>query len=208
MRVLLRYGGRRRALRAFYARLELVDFRLARRVPVRSRRTVGCVLERRCLAEKEVANDRWSQIGSLPRFGPFVMPLAAPPPPEGARGDLDGTRSITSSGAPQPPTGLRCDGRTELHRSAWEAKAHHQVTGRARRSDRCRRRRSPRSRWPLSSRRKSHDRRRLRTPSNCGYASGESDHPRMVLGYGVAVVPVCVKGSSADDWLAHAEHNR
>src|SRR3954447_8474806 len=108
MRVLLRYRGDRRGLRAFQERQELVKAGLTRRDLVRmGLLTGGGVGGGLLLAERAVADDGGS-LGALPPFTAFKDPLPILPPLPPA------TLDPPPRADDQPLPG---EGRSELHQS-------------------------------------------------------------------------------------------
>jgi FtsP/CotA-like multicopper oxidase with cupredoxin domain len=116
MRVLLRHGGDRRALRAFRERQELVKAGLTRRDLVKmGLMTGGGGL---ILADKSLAASGPGSLGSLPPLAPFVQPLPILPVlPERSVTELDPAPTINPNRAINPATGLPFEGRSEPHQS-------------------------------------------------------------------------------------------
>jgi FtsP/CotA-like multicopper oxidase with cupredoxin domain len=121
MRFLLRYGGDRRALRAFNERQELVRAGLTRRDLVRmGLMTGGGVGGGLLVAEKSLAQGLRSSdaLGSLPPLTPFVEPLPILPVlPQRDVSELLPAPTIEPNGVTNPATGLPFEGRTEPHQS-------------------------------------------------------------------------------------------
>jgi FtsP/CotA-like multicopper oxidase with cupredoxin domain len=124
MRALLRYGGNRRALRAFAERQEMVKAGLTRRDLVRmGLMTGGGVGGGLLLSEKGMAAELRSAgaLGTLPPLAPFVQPLAMLP----VLPDRDPATDPGFAHAPaaepnravDPATGLPFEGRSERHQS-------------------------------------------------------------------------------------------
>src|ERR671926_1453457 len=118
MRFLLRYGGDRRALRAFEERQALVRAGLTRRDLAKMGLLVGGGLGGGLLApEKGLAHEQRSTdaLGALPPLAPFVTPLTVLPV-------LPTVPALTPESTidPNPATdanGQRLEGRTEPHQS-------------------------------------------------------------------------------------------
>jgi FtsP/CotA-like multicopper oxidase with cupredoxin domain len=121
MRALLRYGGNRRALRAFTARQELVKAGLTRRDLVKmGLMTGGGVGGGLLVAEKGMASDLRSRgaLGSLPPLKPFIQPLAILPVlPDRAAAALNPVPTAVPNRKVNPVTGLPFEGRSETHQS-------------------------------------------------------------------------------------------
>src|SRR4051794_34669289 len=124
MRVVLRYGADRRAVRAFRARQELVKAGLTRRDLAKMGLLTGGAFGGGLLtAEKGLAAE-WrstSALGSLPPLTAFVQPLTVLPTLQPlARGavDLDPAPTDAPNQAPNPANdNLPYEGRTERHQS-------------------------------------------------------------------------------------------
>ena len=121
MRFLLRYGGDRRALRAFNERQALVKAGLTRRDLVRmGLMTGGGVGGGLLVAEKSLARERRSSeaLGTLPPLAPFVEPLPILPalPPRQVSEFLPAP-TIEPNRVVNPATGLPFEGRSEPHQS-------------------------------------------------------------------------------------------
>ena len=124
MRVVLRYGADRRAVRAFRARQELVKAGLTRRDLARmGLLTGGGVAGGLLTAEKGLARElrSTSALGSLPPLKPFVQALPVLPtlqPLRNGAADLTPAPTIDGNQAPNPANGnLPFEGRTERHQS-------------------------------------------------------------------------------------------
>jgi len=124
MRVVLRYGADRRAVRAFRARQELVKAGLTRRDLARmGLLTGGGVAGGLLTAEKGMARDLRSPsaLGAMPPLKPFVeaLPvLPALPPLRNGAADLTPAPTDDPNVAPNPGNGnLPFEGRTEKHQS-------------------------------------------------------------------------------------------
>jgi len=127
MRVVLRYGADRRAVRAFRARQELVKAGLTRRDLARmGLLTGGGVGAGLLTAEKGLAKElrSTSALGALPPLKPFVQPLTVLPTLQPVPRRPDGTPDLTPAptSLPNPDLNpangnLRYEGRTEGHQS-------------------------------------------------------------------------------------------
>src|SRR3954469_9965648 len=124
MRALLRYGGNRRALRAFAERQEMVKAGLTRRDLVRMGLIAGGGVGGGLLAtEKGMAAElrSASALGSLPPLRPFVQPLPILPvlPTRDPTTDPGFAHAPTAepNRAVNPATGLPFEGRSERHQS-------------------------------------------------------------------------------------------
>src|SRR4051794_16385242 len=124
MRVVLRYGADRRAVRAFRARQELVKAGLTRRDLARmGLLTGGGVAGGLLTAEKGMARALRSPsaLGAMPSLQPFVeaLPvLPALPPLRNGAADLTPAPTDDPNVAPNPGNGnLPFEGRTEKHQS-------------------------------------------------------------------------------------------
>src|SRR5919199_4801313 len=117
MRALLRYGGNRRALRAFAERQEMVKAGLTRRDPVRMGLITGGGAGGGLLAAGKSRADS-GDIGRLPPLAPFVEPLTVLPVlPERSEAELTPPPTPTPNRATNPATGLPFEGRSEVHQS-------------------------------------------------------------------------------------------
>src|SRR6478672_5896959 len=116
MRVVLRYGADRRAVRAFRARQELVKAGLTRRELARmGLLTGGGVGAGLLTAEKGLAKElrSTSALGALPPLKPFVQPLTVLPTLQPVT-NLTPASTISPNPATNPANGnLRFEGRTE-----------------------------------------------------------------------------------------------
>lgn len=124
MRALLRYGGNRRALRAFDARLELVKAGLTRRDLVKmGLMTGGGAAGGLLVAEKGMAAElrTTAALGALPPLQPFAQPLVRLPvlPTRDPATDPGFAHAPTAepNRAVNPATGLPFEGRSEPHQS-------------------------------------------------------------------------------------------
>ena len=124
MRALLRYGGNRRALRAFAERQEMVKAGLTRRDLVRMGLIAGGGVGGGLLAtEKGMAAELRSSsaLGKLPPLKPFVQPLPILPvlPRRDPVTDPGFAPAPTAepNRAVNPATGLPFEGRSEVHQS-------------------------------------------------------------------------------------------
>lgn len=121
MRFLLRYGGDRRALRAFNERQALVRAGLTRRDLVRmGLMTGGGVGGGLLVAEKSLARGLRSSdaLGSLPPLAPFVEPLPILPAlPQRDVSELLPAPTIDPNRVINPATTLPFEGRSEPHQS-------------------------------------------------------------------------------------------
>jgi len=125
MRALLRYGGSRRALRAFAERQEMVKAGLTRRDLMRMGLIVGGGAGGGLLVtEKGMAADLRSNdaLGKLPPLARFVEPLPIPPvlPERNPATDpsfLEHPSTVAPNRATNPATGLPFEGRSEPHQS-------------------------------------------------------------------------------------------
>src|SRR5919202_2130618 len=126
MRALLRYGGNRRALRAFAERQEMVKAGLTRRDLVRMGLIAGGGVGGGLLAtEKGMAAELRSAhaLGSLPPLKPFVQPLAILPvlPARNPATDpsfVEHPPTAQPNRAPNPKNdNLPFEGRSEAHQS-------------------------------------------------------------------------------------------
>jgi FtsP/CotA-like multicopper oxidase with cupredoxin domain len=121
MRVLLRYGGDRRALRAFTERQELVKAGLTRRDLVKMGLVTGGAAGGTILkSDKGLARGRSSSraLGALPPLAPFVEPLPILPVlPERSQAELNPAPTVDPNRAINPDTGLPFEGRSEPHQS-------------------------------------------------------------------------------------------
>lgn len=119
MRLLLRYGGDRRALRAFEERQALVRAGLTRRdLAKMGLLTGGAVGGSLLRSEKGLARDLRSPaaLGALPPLEPFAQPLTVLPPlPVRDRATLSPAPTMEPNAAVDPDTGLPFEGRTEPH---------------------------------------------------------------------------------------------
>jgi|1186.fasta_scaffold03258_1 FtsP/CotA-like multicopper oxidase with cupredoxin domain len=121
MRFLLRYGGDRRALRAFSERQALVNAGLTRRDLVRMGLMTGGGLGGGLLvAEKSLARGLRSSdsLGKLPPLAPFVEPLPTLPalPPRNMS-ELVPAPTLDPNRVINPATSLPFEGRSEPHQS-------------------------------------------------------------------------------------------
>ena len=118
---LLRYGGDKRARRAFDERLELVKAGLTRRDLVKlGILTGGGVGGGMLVAEKGLASDLRSPaaLGTLPPLAPFVQPLPILPMlPERGAAALSPASALNPNRTVDPATGLPAEGRSEAHQS-------------------------------------------------------------------------------------------
>jgi FtsP/CotA-like multicopper oxidase with cupredoxin domain len=121
MRFLLRYGGDRRALRAFNERQALVRAGLTRRDLVRmGLMTAGGIGGGLLVAEKSLARGLRSSdaLGKLPPLAPFVEPLPMLPAlPQRDVSELLPAPTINPNRVTNPATGLPFEGRSEAHQS-------------------------------------------------------------------------------------------
>jgi FtsP/CotA-like multicopper oxidase with cupredoxin domain len=121
MRFLLRYGGDRRALRAFSERQALVRAGLTRRDLVRmGLMTGGGVGAGLLVAEKSLARGLRSSdaLGKLPPLAPFVEPLPILPAlPQRDVSELLPAPTIDPNRVINPATALPFEGRSEPHQS-------------------------------------------------------------------------------------------
>jgi FtsP/CotA-like multicopper oxidase with cupredoxin domain len=121
MRFLLRYGGDRRALRAFNERQALVRAGLTRRDLVRmGLMTAGGIGGGLLVAEKSLARGLSSSdaLGKLPPLAPFVEPLPMLPAlPQRDVSELLPAPTINPNRVTNPATGLPFEGRSEAHQS-------------------------------------------------------------------------------------------
>jgi FtsP/CotA-like multicopper oxidase with cupredoxin domain len=125
MRALLRYGGNRRALRAFAERQEMVKAGLTRRDLVRMGLIAGGGVGGGLLVtEKGMAKDLRSNdaLGKLPPLTPFVEPLPILPvlPTRNPATDpsfVAHPPTVAPNRATNPATGLPFEGRSEPHQS-------------------------------------------------------------------------------------------
>src|SRR3954452_9290112 len=121
MRFGLRYGGDRRALRAFAERQELVRAGLTRRDLVRMGLMTGGGVGGGLLAtEKSLARELRSPsaLGALPPLRPFVDPLPILPElPQRSASELVPAPSDLPHTDVNPATGVPFEGRSERHQS-------------------------------------------------------------------------------------------
>src|SRR3954453_1373296 len=121
MRFLLRYGGDRRALRAFSERQALVNAGLTRRDLVRMGLMTGGGLGGGLLvAEKSLARGLRSSdsLGKLPPLAPFVEPLPTLPAlPPRKMSELVPAPPLDPNRVINPATSLPFEGRSEPHQS-------------------------------------------------------------------------------------------
>ena len=121
MRFLLRYGGDRRALRAFEERQGLVKAGLTRRDLLRmGLMTGGGVGGGLLVSDKGLARDLRlsSALGALPPLTPFVEPLPILPVlPERSVSELVPSPTNSPNRATNPVTNLPFEGRSESHQS-------------------------------------------------------------------------------------------
>src|SRR3954452_5484037 len=121
MRFLLRYGGDRRALRAFSERQALVNAGLTRRDLVRmglmtgGGRGAGLLVAEKSLARGLRSSD---SLGKLPPLAPFVEPLPTLPAlPPRKMSELVPAPTLDPNRVINPATSLPFEGRSEPHQS-------------------------------------------------------------------------------------------
>jgi FtsP/CotA-like multicopper oxidase with cupredoxin domain len=117
MRVLLRHGADKRALRALRERQELVKAGLTRRELVKlGVLTGGGLAGGLVLADRSLADG--GSLGSLPPLTPFLEPLPILPVlPERSLADLDPAPTNYPNRTTNPATNLPFEGRSEPHQS-------------------------------------------------------------------------------------------
>ena len=119
MRALLRYGGDRRALRAFRERQEMVKAGLTRRDLVKMGLiTGGGVGGGLLVTDKGLAASGPGSLGTLPPLKPFIEPLPVLPVlPTRYPAEFSPAPTIKPNRYTNPATGLPYEGRTEPHQS-------------------------------------------------------------------------------------------